>query len=177
MADTKDLINLTVKELRAEAVKLGMPESDAEVFDTKKPLIATITTLQAQQVVGYVDTPSELKEDKDRYLTKVEKMRKFLEESPKTGFMIPLDIGEKPGIVAVKNVKGRKVTTHVAGAVESFSMNGLKLMYPKGVMIDDMPRPVAIHLSKCYNMTARAGEEKLIGRVDPKTGREVSEQL
>ena len=168
MADTEQLVNLTVKELRAEAVKLGMPESDAEVFDTKKPLIATITTLQAQQVVGYVDTPSELKEDKDRYLTKVEKMRKFLEESPKTGFMIPLDI---------KNVKGRKVTTHVAGAVESFSMNGLKLMYPKGVMIDDMPRPVAIHLSKCYNMTARAGEEKLIGRIDPKTGREVSEQL
>ena len=53
----EDLTKLTVKELRAVLVKLGMKEEAAENFETKKPLIATINTLRAKNAVATETIP------------------------------------------------------------------------------------------------------------------------
>ena len=63
------LSKLSVKELRAEVVKLGMPEGDADNFETKKPLIATINTLSAKKAT---ESPGQRKKDEKRYLSKRE---------------------------------------------------------------------------------------------------------
>jgi len=46
-----DLELLTVKELQAKLVELGMPEDDVQAFRTKAPLIASIKTLGAKEAI------------------------------------------------------------------------------------------------------------------------------
>ena len=103
MTDTKPnvavvdaLSKMTVKELRAKVVKLGMPESDAENFETKKPLIATINTLQTKKAI---ESPGQLKKEKKEYLSKKERMRAILMAKETVMILIPLEPNQKVGIV------------------------------------------------------------------------------
>jgi len=176
MADKKeDLNKLTVKELREMVVKLGMPEDDAENFETKRPLISTINTLRAKAVV---ETPGQLKRDKEEYLSKAERMRAHLMKQPKVRILVPLEAKEKPGVIKlVYNEKTkREEQVYVSGAYLPVQLNGFKTLVAKGVY-QEVPQQVADVISEAQNMTAEAGRAYLIDRIDPETGKPVRDKL
>ena len=113
----------TVKQLREMAVKLGMPKEDAESFDKKAPLIATINILKATKAtkvkkVKTLNPPPNPKEEKKiekQWRSKAERMRAKLDAQPQIRFMIPLEGEEKSGVVREVMVKGRKEYIHVSG--------------------------------------------------------------
>lgn len=180
MADQK-LEELTVKELRAKAVEMGLPEADVKLFKTKAVLIATINTIKSKEVVDLnpPESPAQVKKDQEHYLTKAEKMRDLLDKQPKVRVKIPLDIGgkEKPGVLQeFKDKKGRKQWRHVSGAVETVTLNGCKTLIPKG-RYWEVPQQVADVLADAEEQTNRAGEAFSVDRIDPKTGRPVRDQL
>lgn len=176
MANKKeDLTKLTVKDLREIVVKLGMPEDDAENFETKKPLIVTINTLRAKAAV---DTPGQLKRDKKKYLSKKEIMRAKLMKQPKIRILIPVEGEEKPGVIKVvydKKTK-RNEQKFISGAYIPVQLNGFKYLVAKGVY-QDVPKQIADVISESQNMTTEAGKPFLIDRKDPKTGKPVSDKL
>ena len=174
----------TVKQLREMAVELGMPKEDAESFDKKAPLIATINTLKATKAtkvkkVRTLNPPPDPKEEKQvekQWRSKAERMRTKLDAQPKIRFMIPIEGEEKPGVVREVTVKGRKEYVHVSGAIETVTLNGCKTIIPKGVFIE-IPEQVANVLSESYRLTQEAGKDYLIDRIDPDTGKPVSDAL
>lgn len=188
MADKKlkSLRDLTVKQLREEAVKLGMPKADAETFDKKAPLVATIKTLRIAQApkeevkkVKTLTPPADPKEEKkteEQWKTKAQRMRAKLDAQPKIRFMIPIEGEEKPGVVREVMVKGRKEYVHVSGAIETVTLNGCKTIIPKGKFIE-IPQQVADVLSESYRLTQEAGKEFLVDRIDPTTGKQVKDAL
>src|SRR3990167_4376935 len=73
----------SVKELQQELVRLGMPVEDAEGFITKKPIIATIKTLQALRAVGpELSNPQEDKQVQKKWTSKADQMRTKLLAQP-----------------------------------------------------------------------------------------------
>ena len=111
------LTDLTVKELKAELVKLGMPEDDVDAFRTRAPLIATIKTMEATSVVkekgeGEADdkvvrvksiketpTPSEERKVNKNWKNKAVKMKARLLAQEVISILIPLEPAEKKGVV------------------------------------------------------------------------------
>jgi len=182
MSEEIKLEELTVKELQAEAVKLGMPEEDTKTFTTKAPLIATINALKASNVVKKVDTlepkvnPKEEKQDEKRWKSKAERQQDFFDSQPKVRVLIPLDPHEKQGVVREVMVKGRKKIIHVSGAVWSKTFNGFMVIIPKGIYTE-VSQPVADNIAEEYNQTQHAGDQWLIDRIDPQTGKPVRSQL
>ncbi len=175
MKKTKqDLTKLTVKDLREVVVKLGMSEEKAENFETKKPLIATIELLRAQKV----ETPGQLKKDKEKYLSKAERMRAILMKQPKVRILIPCEGKEKPGVIkwVFNKISKRKEQVYVKGAYTPVQINGFKWLVPHGVY-DNVPQQVADMISDAQGMTAEAGKDYLIDREDPKTGEPVRTKL
>jgi hypothetical protein len=176
---------LTVKQLREEAVKAGMPKEDAEKFEGKPPLIATINALRAANAAKKVEKvktlnpPEDPKEERlteRRWRGKAEKMRAKLEGQPKIRYFIPLEGEEKPGVVREVVVKGRKEFVHVSGAIETVQLNGYKTLIPKGRFVN-LPQQVAEVLSASVENTQKAGEQFLATRPDPNTGKEVGDKL
>lgn len=175
----------TVKQLQADVVELGMPAEDAAALTTKAGLKAVINTLKAsaaQKVVEPVKTieekpnPGEDRRVNKEFLTKAETMRQKLEAQPKVRFFLPLVGSEKPGVIRDIMVHGRKEQVVVSGAVEVVQLNGFKTFIPKGRFVE-IPQQVADVLSESMMATQQAGADLLIDRVDPKTGRQVGEQL
>lgn len=175
MADKEDLNKLTVKELRAELVKLGMPEADTENFETKKPLISTINTLRAQKVV---ETPGQLKQEKEEYLSKAERMRAHLMKQPRVRILVPCEGDEKPGVINLvyNEATKRKEQVYVSGAYLPVQLNGFKWLVAKG-KYEDVPQQIADVVSESQHMTAEAGKPFLIDRTDPETGKPVRDRL
>lgn len=171
----EDLTKLTVKELRAEVVKLGMPEDEAENFETKKPLIATINTLRASKVI---DTPGQLKKDKEKYLSKREKMRAILMAQPMVRILVPLEGDEKVGVIKwVYNKRSkRKEQKYISGAYLPVQLNGWKWLIGKG-SYQEVPQQIADVVSASQHMETEAGKPFLIDRTDPKTGQKVRDKL
>jgi len=171
----EDLMKLTVKDLREVVIKLGMPEEDAENFETKKPLIATINTLRAQKVV---ETLGELKKEKEEHLSKAERMRAILMKQRKIRILIPLQGKEKPGVInwVYNKVTKRKEQVYVSGAYTPVQINGFKWLVPHG-KYDEVPEQIADIISESQNITAEAGKEYLIDRIDPDTGKPVRDKL
>ena len=171
----EDLTQLSVKELREVVVKLGMPESDAENFETKKPLIVTINTLRAQKVI---ESPGQLKKDKEQYLSKAERMRARLMKQPKVRILVPLAVGEKAGVInLVYNEKTkREEQKYISGAYLPVQLDGFKILVAKG-RYQEVPQQIADVISEAQNMTAEAGKSYLIDRTDPETGKPVRDRL
>ena len=175
--------DLTVKELQAEAVKLGMPEEDVKTFTIKAPLIATINALKANAVIKKVDTlevpanPKEEKQTEKKWQSKADRMCDYLEGRPKVAILIPCEAGEKPGVVNTIEVRGRKQYVYVSGAVWSKTFNGYKIIVPKGVQGVLVADDIAKNIADEYNLTQAAGEQWKIDRIDPTTGKPVKEQL
>jgi len=178
-------VEKTVKQFQAEVVELGMPAEDAVTLTTKAGLKAVINTLKAsatQKVVEPVKTikekpnPSEDRLVNKQFLTKAETMRCKLESQPNVRFFLPLVGAEKPGVIREVMVHGRTEQVIVSGAVEVVQLNGYKTFIPKGRFVE-IPQQVADILSESMMATQQAGADLLIDRVDPKTGRQVGEQL
>jgi hypothetical protein len=181
----------TLKDLKAEAIALGIPAEDVESFNTKSQLNALIggmkakdaTTKEPEKVKAIVEA---LKPEEEKKVNKVwlgkaeilrEKLLKQLVEEPVT-FLIPLAPKEKPGKVEWRKDKNDKPYQVVIGDgnVEPVQLNGFKYLVPKGVLIQ-VPKQVAEVLSKSYRITSEAGRNMLVDRTDPATGMKVSEAL
>ncbi len=171
----KDLTKLTVKDLREMVVKLGMSEEDADNFETKKPLISTINALRAKKVV---ETPGQLKKDKEEYLGKAERMRAHLMKQPMVRILVPKGIKEKVGVIVwvLNKITKRKEQVYVSGAYLPVQLNGFKWLIAKG-KYDEVPQQVADVVSESQNMTEEAGKDFLIDRKDPDTGKPVRDKL
>ena len=172
----QDLSKLKVKDLREIVIKLGMKEEDAENFETKKPLISTIKALRASQ--SKVQTPGELKKEEGKYLSKKEKMRAILMKEERVRILIPLEGKEKVGVINWEFDKQtkRKEQVYVSGAYTPVQINGWKWLVPHG-KYEEVPQQVADMIADSQNMTAEAGREHLVDRIDPKTGKPVADRL
>ncbi len=192
-----DLELLTVKELQAKLVELGMPEDDVQAFKTKAPLIATIKTMMAKEVVEVIDkqveaiegevkkvasieekpNPAEDREVNKRWKDKAQKMKTHLDKQEKVSILIPTEPGEKAGVVDIRTDKeGNEYQVHVSGAIETVQLNGYKVMIPKG-RYTLVPRQIAEVISKSQQQTLEAGSDIILDRIDPKTNRPYSESL
>ncbi len=173
----ENLPRLKLSDLRKIVVKLGMSKEDAKVFDTKKPLIATIKSLRAGQVVK-VQKPGELKKEAEKYLSKKERIRAILIKQKSVRILIPCQGEEKPGKIEWMYNKAtkRKEQVHISGAYTPVQINGWKWLVPHGMYVD-VPQQVADMVSDAQNMTAQAGKAHLIDRIDPKTGNSISDRL
>jgi len=167
--------------LKKEAVKLGMPELDVDKFESEELLRASINAIKANKTA--VETPVEFKEspkeekviEKD-WQNKADSMKKFFDTQEKITVMIPLEPGEKPGVVETRTVNGREETIVVSGAVWSKTFNGYRVIVPKGTYTP-VAKAIAENLATELNQTLMAGEQWKIDRIDPNTGRSVREQL
>jgi hypothetical protein len=177
-----ELTELTVKDLQAEAVKLGMPEEDSKTFTTKAPLIATINALKATSAAKRVETlepivsPKEDRKDAQLWQSKADRMRESLEQQPKVRVLIPLDPGEKQGVVKRVMVNDREELVAVSGGIWSKTFNGYKVIIPKGVYTE-VPMQIADNIAEEFSQTAHAGDQWLVDRIDPSTGKPVRNQL
>jgi len=176
------LEELTVKQLQAKLVKLGMPEEDTKGFTTKAPLIATINTLKAANIIKKVDglelpiNPKEERQDLKKWQSKADRMREHLESQPKVRILIPLDPQEKPGVVKKIMVRGREEIIVISGAVWSKTFNGYRVVVPKGIYTE-VSEQVADNIAEEFNQTQHAGDRWAIDRIDTATGKPVREQL
>lgn len=186
---TTELADLSVKQLREELVKLGMPVEDAEGFDTKKPIISTINTLKAKKAIEEaVETvesmakldPVEEKNVNKKWASKKELMRIKLMAQPKVKIRIACEGKEQPGVVRwVMNPKTKvEEQVYISGAYHAVQLNGYKWLIPKG-SYEEVPQQVADQILKAQKNTDEAGKEfnLAISRMDPETGRPVSNQL
>ena len=170
------LATMSVKELREVLVKLGMSEENAELFETKKPLIATIDALRVKKIV---DSPGQLKRDEEKYLSKKETMRAILMAQPRVQIRIPLEGQDKPGVVKwVYNERTkREEQVYVSGAYTPVQLNGFKWIVPHGPYVS-VPIQVADIIGAQQNASMdNSGSAFLVDRQDPKTGNPVSTVL
>jgi len=179
----EQIIEKTLKELKAELVELGMPVEEVDTFNTKAQILAVINTMKAKKVVERVDSledkesPKEIKEFDQRYNSKAEVMRNLLEGQLKVRILLPLSGEEKQGNVEWRTDKhGRQYQYVVSGSYDTVQLNGCKWIIPKGVYAD-VPQQVAEVLNKSYEQTAKAGQDISMDRTDPRTGRPMSESL
>jgi hypothetical protein len=201
-----ELEKMTIKKLQEKLIELGMPEEDVMAFKSKAPLIASIKTIEAKEVVkeepeevkkvASIDerpNPSEDREVNRRWRDKAEKMKHHLLTQEQVSILIPLDPSEKAGVVAWKWEKGGQLTdeewdgltieekmkthqVHISGGIESVQLNGYKYFMPKGKYVR-VPRQVAEVISRAQQQTLEAGQNISIDRIDPNTGRPMSEIL
>jgi hypothetical protein len=182
---------LTVNQLKDKLVELGMPREDVDTFKTKAPLIATINTMLAKdatepEVVEEVKkvatleeapNPVEDREINRRWLDKAKRMQDHLEQQEFVSILIPLEPTEKVGVVEERVGKdGRKYQVHISGAIETVTLNGFKTMIPKGRYVP-VRRQIAEVISESQQQTLEAGGNISIDRVDPRTGKPLSEVL
>ena len=182
------LEEMTVAQLQEEAKRLGA--SDVENFTTKKQLLSLIANVQNK---GPVSSPAvsnvapasvpgldNKSQDEKAWLGKrgimMEKLWGQLENGVKSRILIPLDPNEKQGVVQVKMVGKRKEFVHVSGAVWEKTFNGYLWMVPKGVYTE-VPEQIAQAIEREQVKTSEAGKRWDINRIDPETGRPISEQL
>ena len=175
----------TLKELQAEAVKLGMSEKEVKSFKSKAPLIATLKLLKKAapkekvervKTLNPPETPQEKKQVEKMWRSKAERMRSILDKQPKVTVMIPTEGKEKPGVLKKVIINGREEYQHVSGAIKTVTLNGYKTIVPKGVYFQ-VPKQVADVLAESQKQTMAAGSNILLDRIDPKTGRPVREAL
>lgn len=187
--------NLTIKELQEKLVEFGMPEDEVSAFKSKAPIISTLKAMSAQQAVlseeieeeaeqeSKVDSledrpnPNEEREVNKKWKTKAEKMKSILMAQPKVSILVPLDPGERVGVVEWKEDRyGDKYQVHISGAIESVQLNGYKYFIPKGVYTP-VPQQIAEVIAQAQQQTLSAGSSISLNRIDPNTGRPFNEIL
>lgn len=177
------IVEKSLKQLKEELVTAGMPLEDTEAFVTKKQILAVLNTMKAKEVVKRVDTlddtstPTEKKQLENQWKSKATLMRERLMAQPTIRTILPLEAAEQEGVVEWRTDKyGNKYQLVLSGAVETVQLNGFKWIIPKGVPTD-VPEQVSEVLDKAYLRTHNAGKNISVDRLDPKTGRPVSEKL
>jgi hypothetical protein len=175
---------MTVKDLQKELVKLGISEEESAKFTVKATIIATLNALKAKEskepekvstLTPSVD-PKEEKQIESRWQSKADRMCDFFESQPKISIMIPCEANEKPGVVEVVMVRGRKQYKFISGGVWSKSFNGYRVIVPKGTYYD-VPKSVAENIASELNQTQQAGSKWGLDRIDAETGKPVRDQL
>jgi hypothetical protein len=185
MTNILPLEEMTLKDLQTEATNLGLEK--VELFKTKGPLIAAINSLRQAKITAVKPVepvatlvepvnPKEERLDEKKWKSKADRMRDHLESQPKVRVLVPLEPNEKQGVVKKVIVRGYEETVAVSGAVWVTNLNGLHIVVPKGVYYD-VPQQVADKIGNEYNQTQHAGDQFKIDRIDPQTGRPVSDQL
>ena len=174
----EDLMKMTMRDLREMVVKLGMPEEDAENFEKKKPLIATINAFRALIAVKVPGQVKGDKENKEEYLSKKERMRAILMKQPKIRIKVPKESAEKVGDIRwiYNKITKRKEQVYFSGAYLPVQINGFKWLVAKG-MYQDVPEQVADVIGESEKETMEAGKHFLIDRKDPETGESVRDRL
>jgi len=177
----------TLKELEQELIEAGMPKEDVEAakFNNKAQVIAILNTLKAKKVVEKVDSieetinPSEEKKTEKAWRSKAQIMWDKWMNSPMVQILYPSDPGKKAGVVEWrKDAKGNsfQIALTTPDTIEEIQVNGAKWLVPKGVLVE-VPKPVALIISDRLNLTAQAGANILLDRIDDRTGKPVSEQF
>lgn len=173
----------TLKQLKEDLVKLGMPEDQVNTFNTKGQIQAVINTLKATEVVKKVDSleekesPVEKRQSEKQWRSKAEQMKAKLMAQPMVRTILPLNPEEKPGVVEWRtDKKGEKYQFVVSGSFETVQLNGFKWIIPKGTPTN-VPEQVSEILDASYLKTMKAGENISLNRVDERTGKPMNELL
>ena len=176
-------VDKSLKQLKEALVSLGMPQTEVDGFNTKAQILAVINTLKAKEVVKRVDsleekeTPVEKRVFERQYISKATIMRDKLASQPKVRVMIPLEGQERQGIIEWRTDKhGQKYQFVVSGDYAQFQFNGYKYLVAKGVY-QDVPEQVAKQIEISFNQTVQAGANISLDRVDPRTGKPMSESI
>lgn len=188
------------KELKQELVNLGMPLEEVNLLKSTSQLNAVINTLKASKAkveeidndpqppitpkkeekvasLEEVETPNEKRMFEKEYQSKADRMRIKLEGQSKVRVLLPLEGEEKQGIVEWRtDARGVQRQVHLGGAIDQVMLNGYKFIIPKGVYYD-VPQQIAEVLSTAYNQTQNAGANISLDRIDPRTGKRMSEIL
>ena len=187
------------KDLKQELVNLGMPLEEVNLLKSTAQLTAVINTLKASKATIEVDeapvlqatpkkeekvttleeveSPNEKRVFEKEYSSKADRMRTKLEGQPKVRVLLPLEGEEKQGIVEWRtDARGIQKQIHLGGAIDQVMLNGYKFIIPKGIYYD-VPQQIAEVLSNAYNQTQNAGANISLDRVDPRTGKRMSEIL
>lgn len=174
-----------LEDLRKEAISLGMPESDANEFDSEKLLQSTIKALKSTKETPAEPTvpqekadPKEEKQVEQKWRAKRDRQKAYFDKQPQIRVLIPLDPNaqEKPGVVEEREINGRMEWVAVSGAVWSKTFNGYRIIVPKGVYWP-VPKDVADNIAAEQNQIIMDAQRYGVDRVDPKTGKAVREQL
>ena len=169
----------TIKQLKEELTALGFSTKALEGMKTKGALLATIEALKGEPVESLTPTadPKEEKSTEVSWQTKADRMAKHLEKQTPVRVLVPLDSNEKVGEVkVVRNSRGILEYRYISGAVWSKTFNGYKVTIPKGTYFD-VPEQIAKNIAREHDQTQSAGANIRLDRLDPRTGRKVSEQL
>ena len=178
MAKLKDL---SMNQLKDKAVEAGLPKESAKAFNSKAQLVAVIEGFQAKvkkvdQTRSGEETPKEKRSADKLWLSKRDRMGRHLEKQPKVGIAIPLEPGEKPGVVESRVVNGIREFKVISGAIKEKIMNGYKWIMPKGEMTQ-VPQQIYEKVSAEINISATLGRKHSVDRIDPKTGKSVRSAL
>jgi hypothetical protein len=190
-----DYENLSLKQLQEKLIEFGMTQEDVKNFKSKAPMISTIRAMTAQQevlseeieeeaeeeakVASIEDrpNPNEERETNKRWKTKAEEMKSLLLLQPKVSILVPLDAGERSGVVEWREDKfGEQYQVHISGAIESVQLNGYKYFIAKGVYTP-VPQQIAEVIAQAQQQTLSAGSSISLNRIDPNTGRPLNEIL
>ena len=171
-----------IATLRTMAAKEAVLVDPIEVAETKK-----VASIQEKP------NPSEDRLVNKNWKNKAERMKANLLAQERVSILIPTDPQDRQGVVTWKNERGgviddatffalpleekmRCYQVHVSGSIESVQLNGYKYFIPKGVYTP-VPRQIAEVISRSQQQTLDAGKEYLVDRIDPKTGRPMSDVL
>lgn len=182
------LEEMTLAQLKEEAVKLGGTNLDA--FKSRDQMLTVISMLQnkpatpatpaATQFTPVVPGLDDPNKDMKAWMGKrgimMDKLWGQLERGEKTRVLLPLGPKEKKGVVRVLSKGNRKEFEPVSGAIWAKSFNGYTWMVPKGEYTD-VPNQVAEEIEREQVGTLNAGEQWDVNRIDPQTGRPISERL
>lgn len=179
----------TLKMMKQELVDMGMPQAQVDNFNTKAQVQSILNTMKAREAVTQVDkeervktleeneTPAEKKMLEKQWRNKAERMKQKLMAQPMIRTILPLQSGEKPGVVEWRtNKNGEKYQVVVSGSYETVQINGFKWIIPKGTPTD-VPEQVSKVLDDAYLQTQQAGAGASMDRIDPRTGRQMSDVL
>ena len=177
----EELMELTMKELKAKAVDGGMPQETVDLFTTKAQVVGVITSQTEKvklvdQTKSGDETTKEKKSSDSAWLSKRDTMGKHLEAQPKVGMSIPLQAGEKVGVVESRVVNGIREFKVISGGYKEKNINGYKWIMPKGTMTM-VPQQVYELVSNEINALAMLGSKNTIDRIDPLTGKPVRSVL
>lgn len=179
---------LTIKQLQDELVKLGLSEEEAQTYKTKAQIITTLKAMskaseseehEDEKVLSLEEkpNPSEEKRINKKWKTKAEAMKSNLFTQEEVSVLVPLDPGEKMGVVEWReDNKGDKYQVHISGDITSVQLNGYKYFIPKGVYTR-VPKQVAEVISASQQQTLDAGKDFRIDRLDGNTGRPILDAL
>jgi hypothetical protein len=165
-----------------EAISLGMPKENAEKFTDEDLLKSTIDTLKAISVASKnpvaVSDPVNPKEDREiekHWNSKAERQKAYFDSLPQIRILVPCEGKEKPGVVEDRMIDGRMQTVPVSGAVWSKTVNGYRVVIPKGVYTN-VSEAIAENIQDELHQVAESNAQFSIDRLD-ENGKPIRERL